>query len=553
MTSFAAPKQFCSQLRSDFKKARGLLNLTASLPKFFREKVTVGEAEEAIKKALEDRNRRFLELARSQIYERPRSPYLQLLKSVRCDFSDLRAYIQFHGLEKSLRKLATEGVYLTSDEFKGKKEVVRGGLSFRVSPGDFEFSVSRPGFYAQSSGTRNKPVRSSTSLDWLSLRAFVTAVFSSAHDLYSYSHALYDAILPASSVNHLLTNAKIGVRTDRWFARNMPVNNKLEGSYHRLATYLIVLMGKYFAPSFPGPQFLDFQDVRPIMRWLVERKRIGKNCYIITVASSAARIARMAWELGISLEGTKFNVAGEPFTEAKEKAIKKVGATITSRYSYGGGIPVGYGCARPIHRDEVHVNQHLLAVISHPKPVAQFETQIHPLLLTTLHSAAPRLLLNVENGDYVMLDERDCGCALEKVGLTLHLHHVRSYEKFTSEGMNYFYGDLYELFEKIFPAEFGGGPGDYQLVEEEDSNGQTHLTFTVHPSVEELDESKVLSRLRIALAKGSRGNRFMAGVWQNAGTFRVRREVPYASPRGKILPLRILGANGERRTENRLL
>src|SRR5262249_721729 len=403
MTSLSTLNKFGSQLRSDFKKALGLLNLTASLPKFFRERVTVGQAEEVIKKALEDRNRRFLELARSQIYERPRSPYLQLLKFAGCDFSDLRAYVQFHGLENALRKLATEGVYLTSDEFKGKKEIVRGGFSFRVSPGDFEFSVSRPEFYFQSSGTTNKPVSSSTSLDWLSLRALGTAVFAAAHDLCSYSHALYDAILPTSSVNHLLTNAKIGMRTDRWFACNMPVNNKLEGSYHRLATYLIVLMGKCFAPSFPGPKFLDLQDVGPIVDWIVGQKRKGKNCYIITVASSAARIARMAWKLGISLEGTKFNVAGEPFTEVKENAIEKVGAIATSRYSYGGGIPVGFGCARPIHRDEVHVNQHLLAVISHPKPLSQFCTQIHPLLLTTLHSAAPSVLLNLPNADYVTI------------------------------------------------------------------------------------------------------------------------------------------------------
>jgi hypothetical protein len=544
MPTLAALKRPASQLRSDLRKVKSTLSLTAALPKFFRDQVTVARAQEEIKRALENRGNNFLDLVRTSIYECPRSPYLQLLKFAGCEFSDLRSYVHRHGLEEALRKLATEGVYLTSDEFKGKKDVVRGGLSFRVYPGDFEFSVSRPEFYVQSSGTKNKPVRSSTSLDWLSLRAFVTAVFSSAHDLYSYSHALYDAILPASSVNHLLTNAKIGVGTDRWFARNMPVNNKLEGSYHRLATYLIVLMGKCFAPSFPGPQFLDLQDVRPIVRWIVERKRKGKNCYIITVASSAARIARMAWELGISLDGTKFNVAGEPFTEAKEKAIKKVGATITSRYSYGGGIPVGYGCARPIHRDEVHVNQHLLAVISHPKPVSQFETQIHPLLLTTLHSAAPRLLLNVENGDYVMLDERDCGCALGKVGLTLHLHHVRSYEKFTSEGMNYFYGDLFDFIERALPSEFGGGPGDYQLIEEEDSSGQTRLTLVIHPEVGDLDEGKALARLRTAFSNGSRGNRFMTGVWENAGTLRVKRQTPYVSPRGKMLPLHIPHVKG---------
>jgi hypothetical protein len=105
--------------------------------------------------------------------------------------------------------------------------------------------------------------------------------------------------------------------------------------------------------------------------------------------------------------------------------------------------------------------------------------------------------------------------------------------------MNYFYGDHYEFFEKTFPSEFGGGPGDYQLVEEEDENGHTRLTLLVDPGVGEVDEEKILGWLRAALSEGSRANQFMAGVWQNAGTLRVKREVPHASPRGKILPLHI--------------
>jgi len=128
----------------------------------------------------------------------------------------------------------------------------------------------------------------------------------------------------------------------------------------------------------------------------------------------------------------------------------------------------------------------------------------------------------------------------EKVGLTLHIHGVRSYEKFTSEGMNYFYGDLFELFEKILPSEFGGGPGDYQLVEEEDDNGQTRLTLLVHPQIAPLDEARLLLRLGETLARGAKSSRFMTNVWQSAGTFRVRRQAPYASRRGKILPVHVL-------------
>ncbi|MDH3444903.1 MAG: hypothetical protein OEN50_13320, partial [Deltaproteobacteria bacterium] len=178
-------------------------------------------------------------------------------------------------------------------------------------------------------------------------------------------------------------------------------------------------------------------------------------------------------------------------------------------------------------------------VIAHPKPLDQDNPPIHPLLITTLHASTPKLQLNVANGDFAMLERRKCGCALEKCGLTLHLSRIRSYEKFTSEGMNYSYGDLYELFEQTLPAEFGGRPGDYQLVEEEDNNAQTRLTLVVHPDVGGLDEDKLLNQLRAALGEGSRNNRFMTGVWQDAGTFRVKREVPYGSPRGKILPLHI--------------
>jgi hypothetical protein len=145
----------------------------------------------------------------------------------------------------------------------------------------------------------------------------------------------------------------------------------------------------------------------------------------------------------------------------------------------------------------------------------------------------------VENGDYGVLEDRDCGCALGRAGLTQHLYRIRSYEKFTGEGMNYFFGDLYEFFEKTLPGEFGGGPGHYQLAEEEDETGQTRLTLRVHPEVPNLDEERLLRRLQGELAKGSRGNEFQVKVWQNARTLRIMRQEPHSSARGKILPLHI--------------
>ena len=439
-----------------------------------------------------------------------------------------------------MEQLAREGVYLTSDEFKGKRAVVRGTRTFWVSPQDFKRADAPAGFATQSSGTRNDPVRSFVSLDWLAERSLVVAAVFAAHDLFPRAHAMYDAILPGgSAVNNLLMHAKLGLKTDRWFARAIPVNSWLEGRYFSLLTWLIVLAGKRFGPGFPSPELIDIPNLHRIVEWVQERNRAGQACCIASAASNAARIGRLAWERGVSLQGTTFIVGGEPFTEAKREVIERVGGKSISRYAYGGSVNIGWGCADPLHTDDIHVNQHLLALLPQPRPLAGDGPAIQPLLCTTLSPLAPRLLLNVESGDYGVLEQRACGCRLGQLGLTLHLHRIRSFEKLASEGMNYFYTDLFDLLEKALPTAFGGGPGDYQLVEEEDATGQTRLTLRVHPDVPDLDEGGLLARLHEGLLEGSRTQRFMARVWQTAGTVRIRREVPHASPRGKILPLHL--------------
>ncbi len=529
-------------LRADLKRlslARTIALATGARD-FLEERLTIERAREAIKHGLDHREENFLELVQKQIYQTQNSPYLNLLKIAGCEFSDLRGSVRRRGLEAALEDLARNGVYLTSDEYKGNVDVVRGGHAFRVTPDVFLRQDSPAGFVGISSGTRNRPVRTLISFDWLAVRANAAAVFFSAHDLYAYSHVLYDGILPASAgMNNLLIYAKLGVPPDRWFAREIPSDTWLEGPYYYVATQLIALVGKRYGPGFPRPRFIDIHDVHRIVRWIVKRRREGKACCVTAAASNAVRIVRAAEEMGATLEGTKFIMIGEPFTEAKRALLERVGGSGTTRYAYGGGVNIGFGCAHPLHTDEVHVNTHLLALIAHPEPLGGDRPPIRPLLCTTLNPLAPRLLLNVANGDYATLETRDCGCALGNVGLTLHVSRIRSFEKFTSEGTNYFYGDLFPFFEEILPAEFGGGPGDYQLVEEEDGAGQTRLTLVVHPQVGTLDEARLLSRLREVLAAGSRGNRIMTGIWDGAGTLRIRRQIPHASARGKIQPLHI--------------
>lgn len=517
--------------------------LAAGLDDFLREPVTLSQAEDKIKRDLEKREENFLRVAERGIYARPDSPYLKLLDMAGCAFADLAAHVRSHGLEKTLAKLAREGVYLTSDEFRGKKPAVRGRETFQFFPADFLSAGPSPGIAIQTGGTRSAPLRSALTPARLAEQTHELAVLFAAHGLRGRSQAIYDAVLPSSGgVKFLLIYAKMGVRVERWFARPMPAHSRAGAWRHYLTTRMIVLLGNMRGHGFPRPDFAGQAEIERIVDWAAEKNRRGAACCLKTGAGNACRIANAAWEKGVSLAGTKFLVGGEPFTDAKREAIERAGARAIPRYSFGEGGSVGLGCAAPVHTDEVHVSEQRLALIAHPRPVAQTDgagAPIHPLLFTTFAPHEVRLLFNVENGDYAAAEKRDCGCPLERLGLTLHLHRIRSFEKLTSEGMNYFYGDLFELFETILPAEFGGAPGDYQLVEEEDDRGQTRLSLLVHPAVGELDEAKLFSRVQSALAGGHGWNRVTARLWEDYRTVRIVRKAPRASARGKILPLHI--------------
>jgi hypothetical protein len=513
--------------------------LAKALPGFLCATVTPAAAEEGVRRMLQDREARFLDLARSRIFASPSNPYCRLLRAAGCEFSDLELCVRRVGLEATLTELARQGVYLTVEEFKGKTEVRRGHETFRVSAEDFAPPEAPPGFITRSSGTNNAPVSSIISLERIAVQTLEVAIFFSAHGLLDKAHGLYDPILPAGSgMRNLLINAKLGIDTERWFARKVPRKNKTGSWYHYLTTQGIVALANLYGPGFPRPEFVDVTDMGRIVRWIAEKQRQGIGCGIKTAASNAARIAETARTMGVSLSGATFVCGGEPFTDAKRDAIVRSGAAATPRYGFVNGGSVGNGCGDPAHTDEIHVNRHTFAILTAPEGHPARGNSIRPLLFTTLLPSDPWLLLNVENGDYGVLEERDCGCALQRVGLTLHLHHIRSYEKFTSEGMNYFFGDLFDIFEKRLPAEFGGGPGDYQLVEEEDDDGRTRLTLRVRPEIAGLDEEKIIARLREHLSGGSWEKEFQVKVWHAAGTFRIRREAPHASERGKILPLR---------------
>ena len=129
---------------------------------------------------------------------------------------------------------------------------------------------------------------------------------------------------------------------------------------------------------------------------------------------------------------------------------------------------------------------------------------------------------------------RACGCPLERLGWVTHLHTIRSFEKLTAGGMSFKETTVIRVLEEVLPARFGGGPTDYQLVEEETDQGRPCLRLLVHPAVGPIDSQAIADAFLSALGEMSRWSRLMEDVWRQGEMLRVERQVPLTTAAGKI-------------------
>ena len=104
------------------------------LPSFFKRAVSPEHARAALAGWLARREPDFLALVKRSVFEDPRSPYLALFDWASCQYGDVERLVRQEGVEGTLRVLFRSGIYLTSDELKGRQPVVRGSLGFVVNP-----------------------------------------------------------------------------------------------------------------------------------------------------------------------------------------------------------------------------------------------------------------------------------------------------------------------------------------------------------------------------------------------------------------------------------
>lgn len=509
-------------------EVRALARLARDLPAFLRTPLTADEAGQRVRRRLATRAESFLALAEHTIFARPRSPYQRLLTAAGCELGDLKRLVADEGLEGALTALAAGGVYVTFDEFKGRRPIVRGSTRLECHADDFDNPTVSSHIEARSGGSGGRPVTVRVSLGYLEELATSTAAALAAQRLSSHSHILwlqsaFAALWPA------LMYAKLGRPPRAWYhpLPSIPLGGRLAAAWVRS-------VARVYGSVLPPPRFTELTNAQRLASHV---SKAGPLC-VTTYASSAVRVAVAAREHGLDLRDVCFITLGEPFTAAKRHAIEAVGARALPRYAFTEGGIVGYGCADAHGEDDLHVMSHALAIVQHRRETAGGDVD-DAFLFTSLLPAAPKVLLNVETGDHGRLERRACGCALGALGLEHHVEEIRSFEKLSGEGMSFVGIDLIRVLEEVLPSRLGGSNGDYQLVEEEGEHGILQTLLIVSPRAGALDADRARDIFLEALGAAGGADRMGADFWRRAGTVQVRRRVPLATGAGKVLPFHV--------------
>jgi hypothetical protein len=508
------------------------------LQTFVRYRLDPARSRVILARRLERRDADFLALVQRVVFERPGSPYRALLGHAGCELGDLQRLVRDDGLEGALRTLLRGGVYLTVDELKGRRPVVRGNLILTLGPESCWNPLVTPHFLQYRSGSSDgRHLQGPVPVDFAHLRdrAVNVVLGLEARGGLGWDHAYWH--VPGSlAMMYLLETLVFDRPPSRWFSQLDPAEPRLHSRYRwsaRALRWECAMLGV----RLPAQQHVPFSDPTPILDWFVATRRAGRVPHLKTYASSAVLLSQAAQSAGLDLEGVQMTVSGEPVTEARLEAIQQSGARAVQRAGSGELGSIGYGCLRPGAAGDLHHYRDLHALVQPGRDGCLPGIQPRSLLFSTLRASARLVLINVSIGDQAEVVDDDCGCPLSRLGWRARLRGLCSHEKLTTGGMGVLDVDVVRILEDVLPRRFGGGPTDFQLVETEGEQGEPRLRLLVHPSLGPLDTAAVADAFLDAVGPGSGVERIMALQWRQSQSLTVERREPMRTSVGKVLHL----------------
>jgi len=510
------------------------------------------ETEEALQLArsvmttrIAERDANFLSFVERGIFQNPLSPYLRLMQPKRIGYNDLQARVARDGTEATLSWLASEGVFFTVDEFKGKTPVVRNGVEFLCESEMFDNPLLSYVYEVRTGGTRSAGVGVRISFEYLFQRSLYDAFLLNAHGCLNAPVANWFPLFPvAPGINSSLRFAHIGNRVSRWFSQ-VPVSRSGVTWERWFGTQLLFAIHRLYGCPLAQPEFVGLNEAGKVAEWAARAVQESGRCVVYTFAASAVRVCAAAAEANLNIQGTRFLVTGEPLTPYKKKEIEAVGAYAVPVYGVSEVGVIAAGCNHPdSESDSCHLYKDSSAIITHRTEVPYLDQSLDSFLLTGLLCESPKVLLNVGMGDFGDVALKPCDCEYGRAGFDIKLSGIRSYEKLTGEGVTFVNTDFIQTIEKEFPETFGGKSTDYQLVEEEDQHGLPRLRLLVSPRLGDLDEQELADKFLAFLKNAESRNWAHVGtdMWKQSKMLQVRREYPIATISGKVLPFHLLKA-----------
>ena len=504
--------------------------------RFLKHRLTLDEAKHIVRERMEQRAENFLRIVEQSVYDYPRSPYLPLLKMAGCELGDLRALVKQKGLKGALNDLREEGVYVTFEEFKGRKPIVRNGTTIRVTARDFDNPFAQRNFVAFTGGSTGAALNIGVNLDHLAALAPHEILTQEAWEIIDVPSVIWRGILPDSTLKILLQTACLRNQPNRWFS-HIGWRDSKQWIKYTLATYYVVTWMKALGVPMPFPEYATTAQAALVLQAIVPILNQRQRILVRTSVSRGVRLCDEAEKAGIALNGVIIRDVGEPATPAKIRAIERTNARLLINYSLTEAGALGNGCNDLKATDDVHLFTDTFALIAFPYRVEKSDDLVSAFNLTTLLPSAPKVLLNFQMDDYGIIEERACGCALGRCGFTTHLRDIRSYSKLVGEGVTLIGNELLSIIEQDLPARFGGTLFDYQLTEQEDEQGLTRLFLLVHPRLTIPDEQAVVAVMLNALRESSSMADAARTVWQQAQTLQIKRQAPIWTERGKFMSL----------------
>jgi hypothetical protein len=449
--------------------------------------------------------------------------------------------VRSDGLEGALGTLYRAGVFLKFDEARGRQPVVRGGREFTVQPGEMRNPLLTTHFRMHTGGSGGVPATVPIDLASIRDRAVNRRILLEARGGVGATYVEW-GVPGSQTLFTVLEYACAGLPVRHWLLKVDPASPSLHAAYRwsfRLTRVASLLAGRPLAP----PEHVPPNDALQVARRIASIRAAGRTAWYNGTVSSGVAIAAAAQAAGLDISGARFSIGSEPMTEARLAMIRRSAVSVAVGFGTTETSRIGYGCLDEGPVNDVHLLGDLNAVIqAGPSEITLTGypgagLPARALLITSVSATAPLVALNLSLGDQAHLDQRDCGCPYRRAGWTTHIRDIESFEKLNAAGMTFIDTDVVRILEADLPARFGGGPTDYQLVEEESETGRPRVVLVVRPEIGDLDAAQVTAWLLERLGRGSGAERIMATTWKESGILQVVRRPPDITPAGKILPV----------------